>query len=102
DTLAVYGRLVSFGNAGGAEPWHVGQPELYAQGRTVAGFSVLALAQSAPQALRSLAERAFRTVTDGTVTLPVTAEFPLTDAAEAHRLMGSRTSTGKLLLRIAD
>ncbi|WP_189941598.1 zinc-binding dehydrogenase, partial [Streptomyces aurantiogriseus] len=102
DTLAVYGRLVSFGNAGGAEPWHVGQPELYAQGRTVAGFSILALAQSAPQALRSLTERAFRTVTDGTVTLPVTAEFPLTDAAEAHRLMGSRTSTGKLLLRIAD
>ncbi|WP_421106878.1 quinone oxidoreductase family protein [Streptomyces sp. NEAU-S77] len=102
DTLAVFGRLVSFGNASGAEPWHVGQPELYAQGRSVAGFSILALAQSAPEALRSLTERAFRTATDGTVTLPVTAEFPLPDAAEAHRLMGGRTSTGKLLLRIAD
>ncbi|GHI04006.1 quinone oxidoreductase [Streptomyces cellostaticus] len=102
DTLAVFGRLVSFGNAGGAEPWHVGQPELYAQGRSVAGLSILSLAQSAPEALRSLAERAFRTVTDGTVSLPVTAEFPLSDAAEAHRLMGGRTSTGKLLLRTAD
>lgn len=102
DALAVFGRLVSFGNAGGAQPWHVGQPELYAQGRSVAGFSILALAQSAPEALRSLTERAFRTVTDGTVALPVTAEFPLSDAAEAHQLMGSRTSTGKLLLRIAD
>ncbi|MFD7408520.1 zinc-binding alcohol dehydrogenase family protein [Streptomyces sp. NPDC059866] len=102
DTLAVFGRLASFGNASGAEPWHVGQPELYAQGRSVAGFSVLALAQSAPEALRSLTERAFRTVTDGTVSLPVTAEFPLQEAAEAHRLMGGRTSTGKLLLRIAD
>ncbi|MFC9914398.1 zinc-binding alcohol dehydrogenase family protein [Streptomyces sp. NPDC127197] len=102
DTLAVFGRLVSFGNASGAEPWHVGQPELYAQGRSVAGFSILALAQSAPEALRSLTERAFRTVTDGTVSLPVTAEFPLQDAAEAHRLMGGRTSTGKLLLRITD
>ncbi|MFF3849322.1 zinc-binding alcohol dehydrogenase family protein [Streptomyces sp. NPDC002328] len=102
DALAVFGRLVSFGNAGGEEPWHVGQPELYARGRSVAGFSVLALAQSAPDALRSLAERAFRTVTDGTVNLPVTAEFALEDAAEAHELMGSRTSTGKLLLRIAN
>jgi NADPH2:quinone reductase len=102
DALAVYGRLVSFGNASGAEPWHVGQPELHAQGRSVAGFSILALAQSAPEALRSLAERAFRKVTDGTVNLPVTAEFALSDAAEAHRLMGGRTSAGKLLLRVAD
>lgn len=102
DSLAVFGRLVSFGNAGGAEPWHVGQADLAAQGRSVAGFSILALAQSAPGALRALTERAFRTVTDGTVTLPVTAEFPLPDAAEAHRLMGGRTSTGKLLLRTAD
>jgi NADPH2:quinone reductase len=102
DALAVFGRVVSFGNASGAQPWHVGQPELYGRGRAVGGFSILALAQSAPQALRSLAERAFRTVTDGTVTLPVTAEFPLAEAAEAHRLMGGRTSTGKLLLRVAD
>src|SRR5207302_9700576 len=102
DALAVFGRLVSFGNASGEGPWHVGQPELYAQGRSVAGFSILALAQSAPEALRSLAERAFRMVTEGNVTLPVTAEFPLSEAAEAHRLMGERRSTGKLLLRVAD
>ncbi|OQR61570.1 quinone oxidoreductase [Streptomyces maremycinicus] len=102
DALAVFGRLVSFGNASGAEPWQVGQPELYAQGRSIGGFSVLGLARSAPDALRALAERSFRTVSDGTVSLPVTAEFPLADAAEAHRLMGGRTSTGKLLLRVAD
>ncbi|MDQ0578842.1 quinone oxidoreductase family protein [Streptomyces rishiriensis] len=102
DALAVFGRLVSFGNASGAEPWHVGQPELYARGRSVGGFSILGLAQSAPEALRALADRAFRTVSDGTVSLPVTAEFPLADAAEAHRLMGGRTSTGKLLLRVAE
>ncbi|MGP4012355.1 quinone oxidoreductase family protein [Streptomyces sp. 4N124] len=101
DTLAVYGRLVSFGNASGAEPWQVGQPELYAQGRSIAGFSILTLAQSSPEALRALVERAFHTVTDGTVSVPVTAEFPLPEAAEAHRLMGGRTSTGKLLLRIS-
>ncbi|MFB7511469.1 quinone oxidoreductase family protein [Streptomyces broussonetiae] len=102
DILAVFGRLVSFGNASGAQPWHAGQAELSAQGRAVAGLSVLGLAQTAPEALRALAERAFRKVVDGTVTLPVTAEFALSDAAEAHRLMGGRTSTGKLLLRTAQ
>ncbi|MEV0528737.1 zinc-binding dehydrogenase [Streptomyces sp. NPDC050439] len=100
--LAVFGRLVSFGNAGGSEPWHVGQPDLYAQGRSIGGFSVLALAQTAPAAVRSLTEHALQAVAEGVVSLPVTAEFPLSDAADAHRLMGGRTSTGKLLLRVTN
>ncbi|MGV9341351.1 quinone oxidoreductase family protein [Streptomyces sp. NPDC003688] len=102
EALADFGRLVSFGNASGADPWRVGQAELYARGLSVAGFSVLGLAQTAPDALRVLTERALRTVHDGTVVLPVTAEFPLSDAAEAHRLIGGRTSMGKLLLRVSD
>ncbi|MFH0516476.1 zinc-binding alcohol dehydrogenase family protein [Streptomyces sp. M41] len=100
-SLAVFGRLVSFGNASSAEPWRVGQGELYPRGVTVSGFSILALAATDPDALRALAERAFATVVDGTVALPVTAEFELAEAAEAHRLMGARTSTGKLLLRVS-
>lgn len=32
DALAVFGRLVSFGNASSAEPWQVGLPELYPGG----------------------------------------------------------------------
>lgn len=80
----------------------MGQPELYPAGISVGGFSILALAGTAPEALRSLSERAFAKVADGTVTLPVTAEFALSEAAEAHRLMASRASTGKLLLRIAE
>ncbi|MDQ0835131.1 NADPH2:quinone reductase [Streptomyces achromogenes] len=101
DTLAVFGRLVSFGNASGAPPWQVGQPELYEGGRSVAGFSILSLARSAPEELRRLTERALRTVAEGSVRVPVTAQFPLADAAGAHELMGGRTSTGKLLLRIS-
>ncbi|GAA3481693.1 quinone oxidoreductase family protein [Streptomyces yanii] len=101
DALAVFGRLVSFGNASGAEPWQAGQVDLAARGLSVSGFSVLALAGTAPEALRELTSRALRTVAEGTVSLPVTAEFALQDAAEAHRLMGGRTSTGKLLLRVA-
>ncbi|MEV4330680.1 zinc-binding dehydrogenase [Streptomyces sp. NPDC049597] len=100
--LAAFGRLVSFGNASGDEPWQLGQADLIGSGRSVAAFSVLALAQSAPGTLRLITERALNRVSDGTVKLPVTAEFPLAEAAAAHTLMGGRTSTGKLLLRIAD
>ncbi|GGV17802.1 NADPH:quinone reductase [Streptomyces filipinensis] len=101
-SLAVFGRLVSFGNASGAEPWSVGQPELYPRGVSVSGFSILTLAGTAPDVLRRLSEQAFAKAADGTVTLPVTAEFPLAEAARAHRLMGGRSSTGKLLLRVTD
>ncbi|MFJ3309049.1 zinc-binding alcohol dehydrogenase family protein [Streptomyces sp. NPDC086549] len=100
-SLAVFGRLVSFGNASSAEPWTVGQPELYPLGKSVAGFSILSLAATGPAELRRLAELSFAKAVDGTVSLPVTAEFDLAEAAEAHRLMGARTSTGKLLLRVA-
>ncbi|MFB7224950.1 zinc-binding alcohol dehydrogenase family protein [Streptomyces sp. NPDC056227] len=101
ETLAVFGRLVSFGNASGAAPWHAGQADLATRSLSISGFSVLALASTAPNALRELTARALRTVAEGTVSLPVTAEFPLQGAAEAHRLMGGRTSTGKLLLHVA-
>ncbi|MFD4597222.1 zinc-binding alcohol dehydrogenase family protein [Streptomyces sp. NPDC058464] len=100
-SLARFGRLVSYGNAGGEPAWTVGQAELYPRGLSVAGFSILTLAQTAPDVLRELSARAFAKAVDGTVTLPVTAEFALEEAAEAHRLMGARTSTGKLLLRVA-
>jgi NADPH2:quinone reductase len=101
-SLATFGRLVSFGNASSAEPWHVGQPELYPGALSVSGFSILTLSKTDPAQLRALAERAFATAVDGTVSLPVTAEFDLSEAAEAHRLLGSRRSTGKLLLRVAE
>jgi NADPH:quinone reductase len=104
-TLAVlgrFGRLVSFGNAGGAEPWRIGPLDTRPRGLSVAGFSLLDTAAADPQLLREIADRAFRTVTEGGVELPVSAEFALRDAAQAHRLLESRTSTGKLLLRTTD
>ncbi|MFC4036722.1 zinc-binding alcohol dehydrogenase family protein [Streptomyces polygonati] len=102
-TLSVvgrFGRLVSFGNSSVEEPWRIGPGDTYPLGVSVAGFSILTLAATDPQRLRELAERAFHTVTEGGVELPVSAEFALADAAGAHRLLESRTSTGKLLLRV--
>lgn len=101
-TLAVtarFGRLVSFGNSSSAAPWQIGPADICPAGLTVSGFSVLGLAEADPQRLRELADAAFRTVTEGGVELPITAEFDLADAGEAHRLVESRSTTGKLLLR---
>ena len=104
-TLAVvrrFGRLVSFGNASGSpHVWQIGPEETYTRGVSVGGFSLPRLAASDPSLFRGICELALRTTVDQRVTLPVTSEFDLADAAEAHRLIESRTSTGKLLLRVA-
>lgn len=101
ESLAAFGRLVSYGNASNAAPWQLGQSDLFPGARTVGAFSVLTLASTHPQALRELSARAFQLVVDGEVELPITAEFALEDAVEAHRLMETRTTTGKLLLRVS-
>lgn len=102
-TLAVtarFGRLVSFGDTGADAPWQVGPAEVYPLAKSVAGFSLMGLAAADPLRLRELAHAAFAAAQDGGVELPVTAELPLADAAEAHRLVESRTTTGKLLLKV--
>lgn len=98
--LARFGRAVSFGNASDAEPWSVGFADLAPRGVSVAAFSVLGLGAADPARLRVLTEAAFREADRANVTIPVTGEFSLADAAEAHRLLEGRTSTGKLLLRV--
>jgi NADPH2:quinone reductase len=102
-TLAVtarFGRLVSFGDSGSEAPWQIGAADVYPLAKSVSGFSLMGLAAADPLRLRELAHDAFAAVQDGGVELPVTAEFALADAAEAHRLVESRTTTGKLLLKV--
>jgi NADPH2:quinone reductase len=99
--LARFGRVISYGNASYDAPWQVGPAETYPRSVSVAGFAMLAMAATDPDALRVLADQSFALLTDGGVELPVTAEFPLSGAPEAHRLLESRTSTGKILLNVA-
>ncbi|GAA1375248.1 quinone oxidoreductase family protein [Streptomyces beijiangensis] len=101
DSLAPFGRIVNFGNSSDEGPWQFGRADLDPGARSVTSFSILTLAGTAPDALRDLSHRAFALVADGKAELPVTAELPLSDAAEAHRLIETRTTTGKLLLRVA-
>ncbi len=100
DLLAPFGRLVSFGNAAGEQPWTAQFGTLAPAGAGVHAFSISTLAVTQPQLLREIAARAFGLVADGKVSVPITGDYELADAAEAHRLMESRTSTGKLVLRL--
>jgi NADPH2:quinone reductase len=99
DVLAPFGRLVSFGNAAGEQPWTAQYSTLKATAAGVHAFSISTLAVTAPQAVRAIADRAFRLVAEGKVHLPITGDYELADAADAHRLLESRTSTGKIVLR---
>ena len=97
DILAPFGRLVSFGNASGERPWTAQFSTLRPVSAGVHGFSISMLAATAPQVLREVADRAFRL--SGKVELPITGDYEFGEVADAHRLLESRASTGKIVLR---
>ncbi|MCX4745522.1 zinc-binding dehydrogenase [Kitasatospora sp. NBC_01287] len=99
EALTPFGRLVSFGNASDDVPWKTELAGLV-PGRSVAGFSLFTLAQTAPATLRELAETSFQRAAYGAIDPLISAEFPLEQAGEAHRLIETRTTTGKLLLAV--
>ncbi len=101
DLLARFGRLVSFGNAGAQEPWQVGPAQLYPRAQGVFGFSIRALSREDPSLLRRITENAIQSAALAGIEIPITAQFALEDAAEAHRLLESRSTTGKLVLSVA-
>jgi len=99
--LARFGRLISFGNASGQENWQIGPTDLYPRGLGVFGFSIRALSRDDPARLRSITESAIASAVKTGIELPITAEYTLDDVAGAHRLLESRSTTGKLLVRVA-
>ncbi|HWT07176.1 MAG TPA: zinc-binding dehydrogenase, partial [Xanthomonadales bacterium] len=95
--LAPFGRIVAFGNASGT-PGTVRTNELHPTNRAVIGYSSGSYRKLRPQALRPAAEASLRLVAEDKVHVVVGARFALHDAAEAHRLVESRTGHGKVLL----
>lgn len=99
--LARFGRVVSFGNAGAEGPWQVSPADLYPRALGVYGFSYRAMARDAPAELRRITENALQQAIKAGVEVPITAEFALGEVAEAHRRLESRSTTGKLVIRVA-
>lgn len=99
--LARFGRLLSFGNASAQETWQVGPADLSPRGLGVFGFSIRALSREDPARLRKLTETAIAVAVKTGIELPITAEYTLDSVAEAHQLLEARSTTGKLIVRVA-
>jgi NADPH2:quinone reductase len=95
DSLAPFGELLFIGDASGV-PDRIDVERLYERSTRVGAFT-LRLEQDPEvwaDARRSLAE----SLSSGALVLQVSRIFPLSGAAEAHRLIESRASTGKIVL----
>ena len=97
DTLKPFGLLASFGNASGAvEAFNLGI--LAAKGSLYVTRPTLNTHTAKRETMIAMAKNLFDTVVSGKVKVPVNATFPLKDAADAHRLLESRGTTGSTVL----
>ena len=95
--LAAFGHLILYGRAGGpTDPLNVGV--LSPKSQKVSGFMVPTVTRNFPEKTRESADRCFALMRAGRLKLHIGKTFPLGEAAEAHRYLESRQSTGKLIL----
>jgi NADPH:quinone reductase len=95
--LAPFGHLILYGRAGGpTDPLNV--TTLSAKSQKVSGFMVPTVTRNFPDKTRESAARCFALMREGRLRLHVGKTFPLAQAADAHRHLESRQSTGKLVL----
>ncbi len=96
-SLRPRGMLVSFGQSSGPVP-PLDVLRLQAHGSIFVTRPSLAHYVSTREELEMRAAAVLGAVADGTLQVRIGARFPLADAAEAHRALQGRRTTGKLLL----
>jgi NADPH2:quinone reductase len=97
DALKPFGLLASFGNASGpVEPFNLGL--LAAKGSLYVTRPTLNTHTASRETMVAMAKNLFDAVLSGKVTVPVNAKFALADAAEAHRVLEGRGTTGSTVL----
>ncbi|TAN50711.1 MAG: quinone oxidoreductase [Betaproteobacteria bacterium] len=97
DCLRPLGLMVSFGNASGAvPPFPVGL--LAQKGSLFVTRPTLVHYVAARADLEAAAESLFGVVRSGKVRIEVTGRYPLADAAQAHRDLEGRKTTGSIVL----
>jgi NADPH2:quinone reductase len=98
--LAPLGRLVIFGNASAQPDLPLMPTDLLANNRAVLGYSFSGLTILAPQVIAATARQALALLANHQVRVNALHKLPLERAAEAHRLIETENTTGKLLLRV--
>jgi NADPH2:quinone reductase len=94
---AAGGRMVIFGKASG-DPAMVSGDDLLFGNRSVHGLAVGIVIEN-ETLMREAMDRLVEWVASGQLRLHVGQVYPLRDAAEAHRNLESRKTTGKLVLK---
>ncbi len=96
DCLSPMGHAINYGTASGqVEPFPL--QNLHKKSLTVTR-PTLATYVAAREDLEAASEEVFRVLRDGTVKVNITRRFALKDAADAHRAIESRETTGTMIL----
>ena len=97
DCLAHFGRMVSYGAASG-EPGRPDTASLLFSNQRVVGYHLGQAMYRAPGKVMSAMPPLTEMLTSGTLEVQVGETFALEDAADAHRYIENRESSGKVLL----
>ncbi|WP_427006627.1 quinone oxidoreductase family protein [Pseudarthrobacter sp. H2] len=99
--LAIGGRLVSYGGAAGQpDPATPGFGDLRATNKTVSGFSILRLARTAPQHVRTLIHDVMHLARNGLVVTPPTV-VGWDNLIDAHLRQSEGTAVGKTVVALS-
>jgi NADPH2:quinone reductase len=97
DCLAPLGLMVSFGNASGAVP-PVNILSLSAKGSLYVTRPKLGTHTATREVGQQMADDLFQMVTSGKVKIEIGAKYRLSEAAQAHRDLESRKTTGSVVI----
>ena len=98
-SVARRGLIVSYGNASGPVP-PVSTLDLMRRGSIFLTRPTLADYCATPEAMRASAARLFDMMLSGKVAVQVGAYYPLAEAADAHRAIEGRRTTGSTVLTV--
>ena len=97
DALRSFGRMVSFGAAAG-EPGRPNTADLLFGNKTVIGYHLGRALKHRPMRVMDAVPELTQLLGNGTLEVQVGHTFDLADAAEAHRFIEDRKSSGKVVL----
>ncbi|MFB6269484.1 MAG: zinc-binding alcohol dehydrogenase family protein [Halobacterium sp.] len=97
DALAHFGRIVAYGAASG-EPGTVDTASLLFGNKSVEGFHLGRAMERDPERIYEAVPELSNLLQEGELEVVVGQAFDLADAAEAHRALENRETTGKVVL----
>jgi NADPH2:quinone reductase len=99
--LAPHGRLVAYGELGGAPSVQVDATELLMSGRSLLSYNSNLLSRTHPARLADSARRALALLAEGRVRVDITAEYRPAELGTAVERLRDGRAYGKSVLRVA-